>query len=66
MVSIGCGSLGYGTVWVMLQSGLWYSRLQQVTIVEKIRQPDPTFRKEREKMFINLFNTGYGGMNRQK
>ena len=23
MVSIGCGSIGYGTVWVMVQSGLW-------------------------------------------
>ena len=38
----------------------------QVTILEKIHSPDPNFRKEREKMYIALFNTGYKGMNRKK
>ena len=38
----------------------------QVIILEKIRSPDEAFRKEREKMFINLFNTGYRGLNKQK
>ena len=38
----------------------------QVIILEKIRSPDEAFRKEREKMFINLFNTGYRGINKQK
>ena len=38
----------------------------QVVILEKIRSPDEAFRKEREKMFINMFNTGYRGLNKQK
>ena len=38
----------------------------QVVILEKISSPDEAFRKEREKMFINMFNTGYRGLNKQK
>ena len=38
----------------------------QVTIVEKIHSKDPNYRKEREKMYINIFNTGYKGMNKKK
>ena len=38
----------------------------QVAIIEKIHSTDPVYRKEREKMYINLFNTGYGGMNKKK
>ena len=38
----------------------------QVAIIEKIKSNDPVYRKEREKMYINLFNTGYGGMNKKK
>ena len=38
----------------------------QVVILEKIRSPDEAYRKEREKMFINIFNTGYRGLNKQK
>ena len=37
----------------------------QVAILEKIHQPDPVYRKEREKMYIK-FNTGYEGMNKKK
>ena len=35
----------------------------QVTVLEKIQNEDPHFRKEREKMFISKFNTKYKGMN---
>ena len=38
----------------------------QVAVVEKIYSSDPVYRKEREKMYINLFNTGYGGINKKK
>ena len=37
----------------------------KVTIIEKVRSLDPRFRKAREKMFIEKFNTKYKGMNRQ-
>ena len=36
----------------------------EVTILEKIFNPDPQFRKAREKMFINEFNTKHKGLNR--
>ena len=36
----------------------------EVTVVEKIFNVDPQFRKQREKMFINKFNTNYRGINR--
>ena len=36
----------------------------EVTIVEKIFNPDPQFRKQREKMYINKFNTQHKGINR--
>ena len=34
----------------------------QVTIIEKIHSKDPNHRKERERMYIALFNTGYRGI----
>ena len=37
----------------------------QVLILEKIHSTDGAYRKEREKMYINLFNTSYKGMNKQ-
>ena len=37
----------------------------QVLIIEKIHSTDGAFRKEREKMYINLFNTSYRGINKQ-
>ena len=37
-----------------------------VVILETIRSTDKAFRKEREQMFINIFNTGYRGLNKQK
>ena len=36
----------------------------EITVIEKIFNPDPQFRKQREKMFINKFNTKYKGINR--
>ena len=36
----------------------------EITIIEKIFNQDPQFRKQREKMFINKFNTKYKGINR--
>ena len=38
----------------------------KVTIVEKLFSNDPQFRKTREKMFIENFNSKYKGMNRQR
>ena len=37
----------------------------KVTIIEKLRNSDPQFRKAREKMFIENFNTKYKGLNRK-
>ena len=37
----------------------------QAIILEKINASDGAFRKEREKLFINLLNTSYKGMNRK-
>ena len=39
---------------------------EEVVILEKIHSTDEAYRKEREKMYINAFNTGYKGINRQK
>ena len=36
-----------------------------VTILEKIRKEDDSYRKERERYFINLFNTYHKGLNKQ-
>ena len=36
----------------------------EITILEKIFNPEPQFRKQREKMYINKFNTKYKGINR--
>ena len=36
----------------------------QITIIEKVFNPDPQFWKQREKMFINKFNTRYKGINK--
>ena len=36
-----------------------------ITIVEKISNQNPLFRKEREKMYIQNFNTHYKGLNRK-
>ena len=35
----------------------------EATVLEKIYNDDPHFRKEREKMFIAKFNSRYKGMN---
>ena len=36
----------------------------EVTVVEKVHNTDPQFRIEREKFYINKFNTRYKGINR--
>jgi hypothetical protein len=36
----------------------------EVTILEKVYNPDLRFRKQREMMFIQKFNTKYKGLNR--
>ena len=36
----------------------------KITIIEKIFSSDPAVRKEREKFFINRFNTKYKGLNK--
>ena len=36
-----------------------------ITVLEKVRQKDDLYRKEREKYFIRKFNTFYRGLNRQ-
>ena len=36
----------------------------QITVVEKIFSKDPMFRKQREKLYIQKFNTRYKGLNR--
>ena len=37
----------------------------KVTILEKVRNSNPDYRREREKYFINRFNTFYEGMNKE-
>ena len=37
----------------------------EVTILEKVFSKDPQFRKTRESMFIEQFNTKYKGMNKK-
>ena len=37
----------------------------QLIILEQAKKEDETYKKEREKYFINKFNTFYGGMNRE-
>ena len=37
----------------------------EITIVEKIFNQNPHFRKEREKMYIQKFNTQYKGLNKR-
>ena len=36
----------------------------EITIIEKIFSQDPQFRKQREKMYIQKFNTRYKGLNK--
>ena len=36
-----------------------------VTIIEKVRKSDESYRKQREKYHINKFNTYYKGLNQQ-
>ena len=36
----------------------------EITILEKVFSDNPQFRKQREKMYINKFNTRYRGLNR--
>jgi len=36
----------------------------KVTVIEKIFNNDPRFRKQREKMWINKLNTRYKGLNK--
>ena len=36
----------------------------QITIIEKVYNQDPLFRKQRKKMFIQKFNTKYKGLNK--
>ena len=35
-----------------------------ITVIEKVFNKDPQYRKQREKMFINKFNTRYKGLNK--
>ena len=37
----------------------------QVTILEQLFNSDPQFRKTREKMYIERFNTKYKGLNKK-
>ena len=37
-----------------------------ITILEKVKVNDTQYRKEREKYFMNKFNTIYKGLNKQK
>ena len=37
----------------------------QISVVEKVFNPNEQFRRQREKMFIEEFNTKYKGLNRQ-
>ena len=37
-----------------------------VTVLEQMKNKDTLYRKEREKYFVNKFNTLYKGMNKQK
>ena len=37
----------------------------RITIVEKVFNPDPMVREEREKYYINKFGSKYRGMNRK-
>ena len=36
----------------------------EITVIEKLFSEDPQFRKQREKMFIQKFNTRYRGLNK--
>ena len=36
----------------------------QITIIEKVYNQDSQYRKQREKMFIQKFNTKYRGLNK--
>ena len=38
----------------------------KIMILEQVKIQDPNYRKEREKYFINKFNTYYVGMNRKQ
>ena len=35
-----------------------------ITVIEKVHNKDPQFRKQREKLYIQKFNTRYRGLNR--
>ena len=36
----------------------------EITVIEKLFDQDPQFRKQRERMYIQKFNTKYKGLNR--
>ena len=36
----------------------------QITVIEKVFNQDPHYRKQRERMYIQKFNTKYKGLNR--
>ena len=36
----------------------------QISIVEKVLNQDPQFRKQREKMYIQKLNSNYKGLNK--
>ena len=36
----------------------------KITVIERVFSQNPLFRKQREKMFIQKFNTKYKGLNR--
>ena len=36
----------------------------QISILEKVFNQDPQFRKQRERMYIQKFNTKYKGLNK--
>ena len=45
-------------------SGLNYSQFPKITVIEKVFNNDPQFRKQKEKMYTQKFNTKYKGLNR--
>ena len=36
----------------------------EITILEKVFNPNPQFRKQREKLYIQKYNTRYKGLNK--
>ena len=62
---VNCDNINTATGAHFLQPGHSLSHLQ-ITIIEKLKNQSDIYRKEREKYFINMFNSYYKGMNQQK